>query len=563
MNVTFSHDYTRICMLRFFSFLNRRGRMKSRLSVAVAAAVAMATSLAAGCSSSPATQPASGANPAAAARAAATIPLLTGGDVGAYSTIDPNQTEGCNDNYCGLFMEHLLQPGPNSTLQPELATSWAQTSPVTYVYHLRTGVTFWDGTPMTSADVVYSLEYQQDGKGPNSAAVNFTNVKSLAADGPSTVVITLKQPDNNWKYTLSYEGVIFEKKFAEAHQGTLGSPGVLIQASGPWQVTSYDPTRGMELSANPHWWGGKVPVQHITVKFFSTESSEALAMRAGEIDVAFPGNGTSFASSAGSGAHVTSWPSPQLAMFAMNVKQAPWNDVHVRRAVADALNRTDIIAANGGSLTARPASTVISPTELATVGSPSQVTALLNALPQYPYDLAKAKQELAQSAYPHGFTATTDIDNGTVGATDVNDIQVIAAELQKIGITLKVKEVSENAYINAYTNAPGGDLFEHLGAVSPDPGIFPSYCLDSTAPFNVAHYASPTVDSLLAKGVSSGSPAQRLASYGQVLAQVATDVPYVTLLAPNSFTALSSKYTLPAFPAFAGFFSWALGIKQA
>ena len=52
----------------------------------------------------------------------------------------------------------------------------------------------------------------------------------------------------------------------------------------------------MELAANPNWWGGKVPVQHITVKFFSSETSEALAMRAGEIDVAFPTNGTSFAS---------------------------------------------------------------------------------------------------------------------------------------------------------------------------------------------------------------------------------------------------------------------------
>jgi peptide/nickel transport system substrate-binding protein len=536
--------------------------MKSRLAVAAAAAVAIATLLTAGCSSSPAAQPASGSN-SAGPGAAATIPLLTGGDVGAYSTIDPNQTESCNDNYCGLFMEHLLQPGPNSTLQPELATSWTQASPVTYVYHLRTGVKFWDGSPMTAADVVYSLDYERNPKAPNGSAVFFTNVKSIAAQGTDTVVVTLDHPDAGWKYTLSYEGAVFEKKFALAHQGTLGNPGVLIEATGPWQLTSYDPTRGMELAANPHWWGGRVPVQQISVKFYSSETSEALAMRAGEIDVAFPRNGASFGSAAGSGAHVTGWSAPQFYFFMMNTKTAPWNDVHVRRAVAYALNRTDIIAANGGPQTATPASTIISPTELATIGSKSQVSTLLNSLPQYPYDLAKARQEMAQSAYPHGLTATTVIDNGVYGPNDPNDIQVVAAELQKIGITLKVHEVTGNAYINAYTNPPGGDFFAQFGAVSPDPSVFPSYMLGTTPANNVANYFNPSITSLLADGLTTSNPATRLADYGQVLKQVATDVPYIALFSPDAFTALSTKYTLPQFIVFPGFFSWALHIKRA
>jgi peptide/nickel transport system substrate-binding protein len=536
--------------------------MKSRLPVALAATAAAATLLAAGCGSSPAAPP-SGSSPAPGAGAAAAIPLLTGGDVGAYSTVDPDQTESCNDNYCGLFMEHLLQPGPGSTLQPELATSWSQASPVTYVYHLRPGVKFWDGTPMTSADVVYSLDYERDPKAPNGSAVFFTNVKSIAAQGPDTVVVTLDHPDAGWKYTLSYEGAVFEKKFAEAHKGTLGNPGVLIQATGPWQLVSYDPTRGMELAANPHWWGGKVPVQRISVKFYSSETSEALAMRTGEIDVAFPRNGASFGSAAGSAVHVTGWSAPQFDFFMMNTKTAPWSDVHVRRAVAYALNRTDIIAANGGPQTATPASTIISPTELATIASKSQVSTLLNSLPQYPYNLAKAKQEMAQSAYPHGVTATTVIDNGVYGPNDPNDIQVIAAELAKIGITLKIREVTGNAYISAYTNPPGGDFFAQYGAVSPDPSVFPSYMLGTTAADNTANYFNPSITSLLADGLATSDPATRLSDYGQVLAQVGTDVPYIALFSPDAFTALSAKYTLPPFIVFPGFFSWALHVKRA
>jgi peptide/nickel transport system substrate-binding protein len=528
----------------------------------MAAAVLFLITLGA-CSSSAPPTASSGADSASApgsgSASSAPIAQLTGGDVNFYSNVDPNKTQGCNDNYCGLFMEHLLQLGAGNTLKSELATSVTQPNSLTYVYHLRRGVTFWDGSPMTSADVVYSLDYQSKPGVPTS--VYFENVKTIAADGPDTVVITLKQPDAGWKYSLSYEGVIFEKAFALAHPTTMGNPGVLIEGTGPWEIKSLDPTSGMELTANPHWWGGKVPVQQISVKFFSTETSEALAMRAGEIDVAFPQGGNSFASA--SGAKVTSWSAPGLDFFAMDAKVGPWADPHVRRAVAYALNRTAIIGANGGPSTAAPATEIINPSQLLTLGSQSQVNTLLAGLPQYPYNLAKAKQEMAESAYPHGFTAVTETANL---ATFPTVTQAIAAELQQIGITLKVQETSVDKWIADAGTAgtpPGGDMYISLGAVSPDPSILPSYMVGSAATYNTAHYTPPAANSLLAQGVATSDGAQRLAIYGQLLKQVATDVPYVPLFSAYSFTALSSKYTLPPFPDYPAFFSWALGIKAA
>jgi peptide/nickel transport system substrate-binding protein len=199
--------------------------------------------------------------------------------------------------------------------------------------------------------------------------------------------------------------------------------------------------------------------------------------------------------------------------------------------------------------------------QLRTLGTQSQVNTLLNALPQYPYNLAKAKQEMAQSAYPRGFAATTDIGSQV---NYPNVAQVIAAELSKIGITLKVAAVPESKYLANYSSGPpGGDMFAALGAVSPDPSILPSYALGSQATYNVAHYAPASVDSLLAAGLAASSPAKRLTIYGQLLKQVATDVPYVVLFAGLNSTAVSSKYTLPPFYEYPGFFSWALHIKQA
>ena len=528
--------------------------MKLRLRAATVAAAAMLLAATLGACSSSTSPPGSGSS----AATGAAIQQLTAGETAGYANLDPDQTQSCNDNFCGLFMEHLLQLGPNNTLEPELATSVSEPDSTTYIYHLRHGVKFWDGHEMTSADVVYSLDYQRSPK--SDITVYFTNVKTITADGPYTVVVKLKQPDAGWKYTPSYEGVIFEKSFAEAHQGTMGNPGVLIQATGPWQLTSYDSTRTMELTANPHWWGGKVPIQHITVKYFSTETSMALAMRSGEIDLAFPSNGKTFEAAAGTGATLTSWSPPSIYFVSMNVKAAPFDDIHVRRAVAYALNRTDLIAANGGALTATPQSTLIPPSQLQTLGTQTEVNAVLNGLPQYPFDLAKAKQELAQSKYPHGFTAKTEIDNF---GNDVEVIQAIAAELQKIGINVQISQVSSAQWTKDFTNGNlGGIAYTAFYAASPDPSIFPSYLLGNASTYNMSRYAPSSIDTLMESGLADSAPAQRLADYGQLLKNVATDLPYVVLFAGHNYTELSTKYTLPPFSVYPAFSSWALHLKE-
>src|SRR5262249_42143207 len=158
-------------------------------------------------------------------------------------------------------------------------------------------------------------------------------------------------------------------------------------------VDSFDPTTGIELSANPPWWGGTVPVQHISFKFFSSETSEALAMRADEIDVAFPNDAATFASA--SGAKVTSWLNNPIGYFSMNTKLAPWSDIHVRRAVAYALNRTDIIAADGGATSAQPLYDFFPAMDLDLLGTKSQVDSLIAALPKYSYNLPAAKAQMA------------------------------------------------------------------------------------------------------------------------------------------------------------------------
>jgi peptide/nickel transport system substrate-binding protein len=517
----------------------------------VAAAAVLALGVAA-CSGT-----ATGPSGAASGASAATIPLLRVGDDAALnSALDVGQDEG-NSVYGAL--ETLTKFGPAGQVEPELATSVSHPNAVTYVYHLRPGVKFWNGDPMTSADVLNALNYYRV---PGSyVSTELTSVQSVTAPDPATVVITLKYPYAPWSAETAGAFPIFEKKFQDEHKATMGQPGTLIMGTGPFEIDSFDPTTGIELSANPHWWGGTVPVKHVSVKVFANETSEGLAFRAGEIDVASDVlNPKAFAST--SGATLVSAPAFAEGYFSMNVNQAPWNDIHVRRAVAYALNRADIIAALGNN--AVPITTFIPPNELARLGSPAQVSTLVDSLPSYPFDLAKARQELAESAYPHGFTSTLQtISFGSYTPVD----EAIAADLAKIGINLKVKVITFNQFI-AMSDGPKsaiGDLYATFNVSNPDPDSFPASMLGAVnipnGGYNEADYDPPAVDALLKEGVTTEDPAKRLSIYGQVLKTLGTDEPYVALYDEDYNVALSSKFTWPGYDVYTQEGSWELNIK--
>jgi peptide/nickel transport system substrate-binding protein len=286
-------------------------------------------------------------------------------------------------------------------------------------------------------------------------------------------------------------------------------------------------------------------------------------MRADEIDIAFPSDGQTFQTT--SGAKILKWQQNQLGYFGMNTKLAPWSDLHVRLAVVYALNRANIIVANGGAGSAIPDYTFIPPSEMRTIGTDAQVNAVLSSTPEHQYNLATAKQQTAESAYPHGFTATLDVtDYGSF----INICQVIAAELRPLGINLKLS-VDPSAKWVAITYGPKtyGALFTTIHGSSPDPSGFPAYLLGSenipSGGLNWADYDPASVDNLLSAGVTTTDPGKRFDIYAQVLAAVARDVPYVPLYQTDYYVALSSgsRFTITPFNVDTFEVAWALNIR--
>jgi peptide/nickel transport system substrate-binding protein len=234
----------------------------------------------------------------------------------------------------------------------------------------------------------------------------------------------------------------------------------------------------------------------------------------------------------------------------MNTTVAPWNDIHVRRAVAYAIDRPALVGANGGYAT--PIFTQIPPEQLRMGGSDAQVKALLASVPRYPFNVARAKAELAKSAYPSGFTVTLPEINvlnlDTVG-------EALANQLQQIGIKAKVAILPIGAWLNKL-NGPLSKrptLLDFGTCVGISIAAY-DWMLGSknavTGQYNTAVYTPPDVDKLITDGETAAaiSPAKAFPIFAKLLRRLQTDVPYISLLAPLASVALSHKLKLDIDP---------------
>src|SRR5438876_5569931 len=265
-----------------------------RRTGAVAAAVAACALLAAACgrsANSAGSAAAGNISPtkglvAATAAGTKTVPSMVWAVYRDVNSLDPIFAFDYPENTAdSLMCESLLRQAPDGSLQPGLA-SVANPSPTTMVFTLKSGVKFWDGHPVTPADVVYSLDRNTDPKLGGFYSLVFNRVKSIAATGSSQVTITLKQPDYWLEGELaSMPGIIIEKSFAEKQGKNYGTPAGSIMCTGAYMFKSWNPGVGVIAVRNPHYWQPSVHplVDQITIKGVPDVSSFTSGMLTGAI----------------------------------------------------------------------------------------------------------------------------------------------------------------------------------------------------------------------------------------------------------------------------------------
>lgn len=465
----------------------------------------------------------------------------------------------------GLVVTNLMEFGPEGKIKPGLASSVEQPNPTTYVYHLKS-VKFSDGKPVTATDVVFSLERDITAK-ESWMKGYWEDATSITAPNSSTVVVKLKHPNAIFNDVVAFTSQVIEKASAEKiGEKALGTPGHMLIGAGPWKFDSYQPEAGVHLSRNPYWTGSRPPAERIAFSLFKTEASMALALRSGAIDGAFDYLTPKIFANI-PGVRPLKAAGTSIDYVSANTISPPFNDVHVRHAVAYATDTKGMINAlyPGGLATEDP--TFMPVNLFDALGSKSEVDGLVGALPTYALNLAKAKQELAKSPYPHGFSTTIAVEQ--TAASLVSCAQILSSDLAKIGINAKVDEVAP-ADAAAILQGDTKLVVNEIYSVYPDPEgimstmISPAQIYPPGSGLNLAKYRNPEVDSLLSESVETLNTTRRLEMIGKLLKTTNEEAPYWPLFTHATFATLSEKYVLPSFTGWSLLWGqWALGVKLA
>jgi peptide/nickel transport system substrate-binding protein len=436
------------------------------------------------------------------------------------ASLDPRiGTDAQSEHIDELLFDGLVARDATFHFTPALAESWEQPEPLTLVFHLRDGVRFGDGRPMTARDVVWTIDSMRSGQVISPKTASYASVDTVEARDARTVILHLKHADNFLLTNLSTGafGVVPEGSGRDFWRHPVGT--------GPFRFVSQQIDQDVVAERNPLSWAGAPKIERVRFRVVPDAITESLEMEKGSGDVAvnsLPMDALPVLA-ARPNLVVEDSAGTQVQYLGFNLRDPLLKDARVRQAIACAIDRKLIIQ-----------TLLRGHAQLAESLLPVSHWAYTGDGPRYDYDPARAAQLLNDAGYPSRqdgarfhLTMKTSTDEGT---------RLLAAVLQqqlaKVGISLDLRSY-EFATFYSDLNRGAFQMYSlrWIGG-NEQPDIF-SYAY-STARFspqglNRSHYSNPQVDTLLAEAAESADTDRRRADYVQAQQILARDLPAITL----------------------------------
>jgi len=184
--------------------------------------------------------------------------------------------------------EGLLRFDQEMKLEPALAESWENPDSLTYIYHLRPGVKFSDGTPMTIDDVVFSMERIRNPETASQLGWVYANVDTITKVDEDTVEVKLAKPDALWQYGVATSAAhVISQKYFEANKEKFGKPDGPPVGTGPFMVAEWQPGTEIVLEPNPYYWdSANGPwLDQVVYKVLPEATARTVALKTGDIDI--------------------------------------------------------------------------------------------------------------------------------------------------------------------------------------------------------------------------------------------------------------------------------------
>jgi peptide/nickel transport system substrate-binding protein len=459
---------------------------------------------------------------------------LTVGWTTETKTLDPVNNPQNPDIWVMVnIYDQLIRTGNDgTTLNPDLATSWNISNGGTvYTFHLRKGVVFQNGAPLTAADVKFCLDRARNPK--ESWSWTLAAIKSVAAPNPSTVVVTLLHP---WAPFLSdvslFDAGIYPMAYFKAKGASYMSSHPI--GTGPYMFDTWKRGQYLRLTKNPHYWmASQFPMQHIAFYLIPDDNTRLLKVEAGELDVdnVLPQNQVAAVKN-NPAVQVVIDRSTETEYLTPNTLVKPFGDINVRQAINHAIDRAAIVKA-----------------VLYGYGTPANSFMPKGAIdydPNIPvptYSLSLARQYLSKSSVPHGFSMTMEVPDGNKEWTET--AQILQSELAALHIKVNIKlEDPTTLFQNQQANPPKYNFTENLWTNDiPDPdelvAFSANYALGSWNFFT--WYNNPAVSALSHQAEQSNDNATRQRLYYQIQQMWSQDVWFMSLYYVPFINAVSSN----------------------
>lgn len=450
---------------------------------------------------------------------------------GEPNTIDPalsalDSVSTLDANLC----EQLATFGPDYQLEPSLAEKISEPDDKTYVFDLRPGVTFWDGSPMTPEDVIFSMERVQDEKVASSWASAFTGVESIKKTGPMQVTVKFAQPNVLFKWYEATPAMSIVSKAATEKLGdSFGTATGGIMCTGPYKVDQWRSGQDITLLRNDAYWGAKPKVAKARFTFDTDTASASSALLRGDVDGQWGNAVSSQTKLAKSGAGSMLYGESLSPVFLSTFTQDPAvKNPKIRAAMSLAFDVKGIAKSVYGGA-AKPIKKVTPP---ATWGYSRPIfQAAYDKLPEAKQDLAKAKKLVEEAGTVPPLTFA--YDNGSSEESKV--ALSMQASAKQIGLDIKLRSLSSTDYFKIFFDEKAREGLS--GYIVRGYLDFPeplSYDLYSTkgSYYNFGGYDNPEYDKLLTEATATADDDARATLVTQAEALSAKDQYGVALVTP-------------------------------
>ncbi len=453
--------------------------------------------------------------------------------------------------YESLIFDGLVNLNTDFAPIPDLATSWKSTPDgLHWSVALRRGVTWSDGQPFTSKDVVWTYRAMLDPGTGFPYRGQFAYIKTVQADGPYRVRFDLSQ--TNALFVLQAldsailpEHILGKIPFKQQRQSNFGEHPV---GTGPYVLRRWLHDEEVTFERNPRFWDGPAIIPRVAFRIVFDDQARIDAMESGDGDVDDGMNASSYQILRERRANLRLLHIPDLYVrfIYVNFTRAGLGDVNVRRAMMYGWDReAEIIGLTRGDAAL---ATGVIPIALRRWYEPHVRT--------YPYDPGRARRILESAGYRLGADgvrrrgkvrlAYTLTFPGSGKAS--NSLELGAAfqsDMRAIGIEVTLQQLDYATFIRSLDDGKF-DLGDSGWGGVPDPDQLTLLGSDQFPPAgnNDMHYRNPHVDRDVHLGLATIDPPKRKAYYDEMQRLVAEDVPVLFYEFEYSRAALSRRVQL-------------------